>query len=61
MKRLVRPIKGRKVAGVAIGLANYFGVDVTVVRLIWVFLFIPGGLPGLLPYIICWLIIPEEE
>jgi phage shock protein C len=60
MKRLVRPQKGRRFAGVAIGLANYFNVDVTVVRLIWVFLFIPGGFPGLLPYLVCWLIIPEE-
>jgi phage shock protein C len=61
MKRLVRPRKGRKFAGVAIGLANYFNVDVTVVRLIWVFLFIPGGFPGLFPYFLCWLVIPEES
>jgi phage shock protein C len=61
MKKLVRPMKGRRFAGVAIGLANYFSVDVTVVRLIWVFLFIPGGFPGLLPYAICWLVIPEER
>lgn len=61
MKKLVRPRKGRRFAGVAIGLANYFNVDVTVVRLIWVFLFIPGGVPGLLPYFLCWLVIPEES
>lgn len=61
MKRLVRPKKGRKFAGVAVGIANYLGVDVTVVRLIWVFMFIPGGIPGLLPYLVCWLVMPEEE
>jgi phage shock protein C len=61
MKKLTRPKKGRKVAGVALGLAHYLNVDVTVIRLIWFFLFIPGGLPGLVPYMICWLIIPEEE
>jgi phage shock protein C len=60
MKKLVRPKKGRLVAGVCVGLANYFNVDVVLVRLIWVFLLLPGGLPGILPYIICWLIIPSE-
>jgi len=61
MKKLVRPKKGRRFAGVAVGLANYFNVDVVVVRLIWVFLFVPGGFPGLFPYVICWLVIPEEN
>jgi phage shock protein C len=61
VKRLVRPIKGRKIAGVALAFANYFNVDVTLVRLIWVFLLIPGGIPGLVPYLICWIIIPSEE
>lgn len=61
MKRLVRPKKGRMVAGVAMGLANYFNVDVTFVRLIWVLLLIPGGIPGILPYIICWIVIPSEK
>ena len=59
-KRLIRPYKGRKVAGVAQGMANYFGVDVTFVRLIWVLLLIPGGAPGLIPYLVCWLVIPSE-
>jgi phage shock protein C len=58
--RLIRPKKGRKVAGVALAFANYFNWDVTLVRLIWLILLIPGGVPGLLPYIICWLVIPEE-
>ena len=61
MKRLVRPREGRRIAGVALGLANYFSVDVTLVRLIWVLLLLPGGLPGALPYLICWVVIPEEE
>lgn len=60
MKKLVRPQKGRKVAGVCLGLANYFNVDVTLIRLIWVFMIIPGGVPGILPYVICWLVIPSE-
>jgi phage shock protein PspC (stress-responsive transcriptional regulator) len=61
MKKLVRPKEGRVVAGVAIGLANYFKIDVTIIRLLWVFLFLPGGLPGFIPYVICWIVIPSEK
>jgi phage shock protein C len=60
MKRLVRPKEGRRIAGVAAAFANYFDVDVTLVRIIWVILLLPGGLPGFLPYIICWIMIPAE-
>jgi phage shock protein C len=59
-KKLVRPKKGRKVAGVCLAVANYLGIDVTVVRLIWVFALLPGGLPGIVPYILCWIFIPSE-
>ena len=34
-KRLVRPRQGRKIAGVCLGFAEYFDIDVTVVRLVW--------------------------
>ena len=60
IKKLIRPKKGRKIAGVALALANYFNVDVVLVRVIWVLLLIPGGLPGILPYLACWIIIPSE-
>jgi phage shock protein C len=60
MKKLVRPKEGRLIAGVARGMANYFNVDVTLVRIIWVLLLLPGGLPGFVPYIVCWLLIPGE-
>lgn len=60
VKRLIRPKKGRKIAGVCLALANYFNIDVTVVRIIFIFLALPGGLPGILPYIILWIAIPEE-
>jgi phage shock protein C len=59
-KKLRRPKEGRVIAGVALAFANYFNIDVTISRLIWVLLLIPGGLPGILPYILCWLIIPQE-
>jgi len=60
-RRLVRPKKGRMVAGVAAGLANYFNINVAIVRLIWILLLLPGGLPGLFPYIIFWVAMPSEE
>lgn len=53
----------RKVAGVAGGLAEYFDLDPTLVRVIWVLaLFIPGIGPGpLVAYVIMWLVMPDPE
>lgn len=59
-KKLVRPKEGKVIAGVAKGIADYLDVDVTVIRLIWVLLLLPGGIPGLILYTICWLVIPQE-
>lgn len=60
-KILVRPIRGRIVGGVCLAFANYFNIDVSIVRLIWAFALLPGGIPGIVPYIICWIIIPNEK
>ena len=60
-KKLIRPIKGRRFAGVAVAFANYFNIDVTLVRVILALTLIPGGFPGLIIYLLCWLIIPSEE
>ena len=61
-KRLVRPQAGRMVAGVALGLANYLNIDVTVMRLLWVFLSIfTGFFPGIVLYVAAWVVIPEEH
>ena len=61
-KRLVRPQADRAIAGVCAGMAKYFSVDVTAVRLIWVVLSIyPGAvILGVLAYGIAWFIIPSE-
>jgi phage shock protein PspC (stress-responsive transcriptional regulator) len=59
-KKLRRSVKGRVVAGVAQGMANYFDIDVVLVRLVWVFLLLPGGIPGIVPYLVCWLVIPSK-
>lgn len=60
-KRLVRKSKSAVFAGVCAGLADYFGIDVVIIRLIWVFLLAPGGLPGLIPYVLLWVIMPSDE
>ena len=60
-KRLVRPKEGRVFGGICLALANYFNVDVVIIRLIWLFLVMPGGVPGVLPYLILWLVIPSEN
>lgn len=41
-------------------MAERFDMPVWVVRLIWFLLLLPGGLPGIIPYVICWIVIPEE-
>jgi len=58
-KRLCRPRDGRVVAGVCAGLAAYFGVDPTLVRLAFALVTVFGGL-GVLIYLCAWVVIPEE-
>lgn len=59
-KRLYRSKKDRMIAGVCGGLAEYFNIDPVIVRLIAALLLLPGGLPGLVPYLVFWVIVPEE-
>lgn len=49
----------RSIAGVCGGLANYFGIDSTILRIVMLCLIIFGGM-SLWVYIIMWLLIPEE-
>lgn len=58
-RRLYRSDRDRILGGVAGGIAEYFDVDPTLVRLVWVLLGLAGG-SGILAYIIAWIIIPEE-
>ena len=60
-RKLVRPKKGRMIGGVAKGLADYFGMPVALMRFIWVLLLLPGGVHGIIPYLILWLLIPSED
>ncbi len=60
-KRLTRPRQGRKMAGVCAGLANYLGMDPTVVRVIYAILSLCTAIiTGLIVYLILMLIIPED-
>jgi phage shock protein PspC (stress-responsive transcriptional regulator) len=56
---LCRPIQDRMLAGVAVGIARYAGVDVTIVRIVFAVLAIVGG-AGVPLYLAAWLLIPEE-
>ena len=50
----------RMIAGVCGGLAEFFGISTFWVRLAFLITLIPGGVPGLLLYLILWLVIPKE-
>jgi phage shock protein C len=58
-KRLTRNPNDKVIAGVASGLAEYFGIDTTIVRILFVLLLLPGGLSPLL-YLLFWLVMPER-
>ncbi len=58
-RRLVRPRADRKIAGVCAGVAQYFDLDVTLIRVLWVLVVLLAG-TGVLAYIICWIVMPNE-
>lgn len=58
-KRLYRSMNDKMIAGVCSGLAVYFNLDPVLMRVIFVALALMGG-PGVLLYIILWIVMPEE-
>jgi len=56
-KRLVRSTTDKKIAGVAAGLAYYFDLDPTIIRLVWLLAALFAG-TGVLAYIILWIALP---
>jgi phage shock protein C len=58
-KKLMRPIVDRKIAGVCAGVAEYFDLDVTLVRVLWLLLAIFGG-GGVIAYLVAWVLMPSE-
>ncbi|NJN17962.1 MAG: PspC domain-containing protein [Oscillochloris sp.] len=49
------------IAGVCGGLGAFFGISPFWFRLLFVILLLPGGFPGLLPYILFWIIVPRRR
>ena len=59
-RALRRPRHGRMFLGVCAALANFLGISPFWFRLAFLIALIPGGVPGLLLYLLGWLIIPSE-
>lgn len=57
---LRRSRSDRVIAGVCGGLGNFFGISATWFRLGFLIAFLPGGVPGVLLYVLFWLIMPSE-
>lgn len=58
-KRLMRSRTERWVAGVCGGVAEYFDLDVVLVRVLWFIVALFGG-GGLVAYLVCWIVMPQE-
>jgi phage shock protein C len=58
-RRLRRILAGKKIAGVCTGFAEYFGTDVTLMRIIWLALLLLPPNVGLIAYIISWIVLPK--
>ena len=57
-RKLTRSVN-RKLAGVCGGIAEFLGLDPTIVRIIWLLCIFLGGF-GILAYLIMWLVMPEK-
>ena len=58
-KKLVRSAN-KKIAGVCGGLAEFLGLDASIVRIVWLLCVLLGGF-GLLAYLIMWIVMPEQK
>lgn len=58
-KKLKRSLSDKKIAGVCAGVAKYFDLDVTLVRILWVLFTIAYGM-GLVAYIVCMFVMPAD-
>jgi phage shock protein C len=58
--RLTRDVQNRKIAGVCAGFARYMGVDVVLVRVIWLALAFCTGV-GFIAYIVAWVVMPKDH
>lgn len=59
--QLRRSRHNRILAGVCGGLGDFFGLNAFWFRLLFLILLLPGGIPGIIPYTILWIIIPKAK
>jgi phage shock protein C len=60
-KKLMRSRADRKIGGVCAGLAQYLDLDTSLVRILWFFITLACGVaPGIVAYVLAWIIIPQE-
>lgn len=60
-RKLYLSDKDRKIAGVCGGLAEYFGIDSTIVRILWTLAVMVSYGTGFILYLVFWLIVPRER
>ena len=60
MKKLYKSSEDKKLFGVCGGIAEYFNVDSTLVRIGFLILCLPGGFPGILAYFAMVIIVPDK-
>ncbi len=58
-RKLYRSRTNRKLAGVCGGLAQYFNMDATLIRVLFIVVTLLGGAGGLI-YLVMWIVVPEE-
>jgi phage shock protein C len=56
-KRLMRSSQDKRLGGVCAGVADYFDLDPTIVRVVWLLAVLFGG-TGLLLYVVLWIVLP---
>ena len=59
-RRLMRIREGKRVAGVCGGVARYLELDVTLIRIVWILQTVFPPVPGILAYIVCWIVMPQD-
>jgi phage shock protein C len=60
-RRMLRSRTNRKIAGVCAGMGQYLDLDVALIRVLTVLITLSVGVvPGLIAYVVAWIIVPEE-
>lgn len=60
-RRLTRSSSDKWIAGVCSGIANYFGWDVAILRLVYLLLTVCTAFSGVLVYLVLWICMPEDH